>query len=121
MTSLRERLQFFIRTRVWGMKIHHTARIAPTAYIDRTWPRGIDIGEHCEIGEEAVVLTHDYTRGIYLDTALGARSRIGPRAIIMPGVTVGADCLVMPGALVNRDMPARSLAIGNPATISPRE
>lgn len=118
--GLRERLQRLIQTRVWKMDIHPTARIAPSALIDRTWPRGVHIGAHVEIGEEAVVLTHDFTRGLRADTWIGARCRIGPRAIIMPAVIVGEDCVVEPGALVNRDVPPNSIATGNPATIEPR-
>lgn len=102
------------------MDIHPTARIAPTALVDRTWPRGIHIAEGCVIGEEAVVLTHDLTRGIYYDTRIGARTLVGARAILLPGVTVGADCVIEPGALVRTDVPAGHVARGNPATIAPR-
>jgi serine acetyltransferase len=83
---LRSRLQRVIQTRLWGMDIHPTAQVANTALVDRTWPKGIHIGPGCTIGEEAVILTHDFTRGLYLDTRIGARTKIGPRAIIMPGV-----------------------------------
>lgn len=117
---LKARIQRLIQTRLWGMDIHPAAAIATTALIDRTWPRGIHIAEDCDIGEEVVVLTHDMTRGVYFDTRIGARTIIGARAIVMPGVTIGEDCLVMPGALVTKDMPAGSLAVGNPARIGPR-
>jgi acetyltransferase-like isoleucine patch superfamily enzyme len=106
-----------IQIHVWRMDIHASARIEPTAYIDRTWPRGIHIGSDCYIGEEAAVLTHDMTRGLYLDTHIGARCHIGARAIVLPGVTIGDDCVLMPGALVTKDMPGNSTAIGNPAKI----
>lgn len=118
--SLRGRLQRWIQTRVWGMEIHPSARIETTALIDRTWPRGVHIAEEVYMGEQSVLLTHDFTRGLYLHTRIGARTCVGPRAIIMPGVTVGEDCLIMPGALVTKDVPHNSIALGNPATISPR-
>jgi acetyltransferase-like isoleucine patch superfamily enzyme len=118
---LHERIQRLIQTKFWGMDIHPSARIAPSALIDRTWPRGIHIGADCFIDEQAVVLTHDFTRGVYLHTRLGARCRLGPRAIVLPGLTLGDDCVVMPGALVTKDMPANSLAIGNPAEIRTRD
>ena len=103
------------------MDIHPTAWIAPTALIDRTWPRGIHIAEGCHIGEEAVVLTHDLTRGIYLDTRIGAHSWIGARAIVLPGVVIGTGCVVEPGALVRSDVPDWSIVQGNPAQIKPRD
>lgn len=117
---LKARLQRIVRKVLWGMDIHPTARIAPSALIDRTWPRGIHIGPDCIICDEAVMLTHDLTRGVYLDTRLGARCHVGARAIIMPGVTIGDDCVVAPGALVTKDLPAGHFALGNPAVVSAR-
>jgi acetyltransferase-like isoleucine patch superfamily enzyme len=118
--SLWGRLQRWIQTRFWGMEIHPSARIEVTALIDRTWPQGVHIGADVYMGEQSVLLTHDFTRGLYLHTTVGDRTRVGARAIIMPGVTVGEDCLIMPGALVIKDVPPNSVALGNPATISPR-
>jgi acetyltransferase-like isoleucine patch superfamily enzyme len=119
-TTLRQRLQRLVQVRWWRMDIHPTAWIAPTALIDRTWPKGVHIGAQCVIDEEAVILTHDLTRGVYLDTRIGDRSVLGPRSIILPGLTIGEDCIVTAGALVTRDMPANSIAIGNPATVETR-
>lgn len=119
--SLKRGLQRLIQTRLWGMDIHPSARIDPTALIDRTWPRGIHIGAGCILDEQVVVLTHDMTRGIYMDTRIGDRTHLGARAIIMPGVTVGEDCVVAPGAVVIRDVPAGSYALGNPADVRPRD
>ena len=99
------------------MDIDSTAWIASTALIDRTWPRGIHIGPECVIDHHAVVLTHDMTRGVYLDTVIGARSMVGARAIILPGVKVGEDCVIAPGALVNRDLPDGCHVRGNPGRV----
>jgi len=114
-TSIKQRLQRLVQTRLWGMDIHPTAWIATTALIDRTWPRGIHIGADCVIAEEAVVLTHDMTRGIYMDTCIGEGTTVGARAIIMPGITVGRNCTILPGTLVNRDLPDGATVVGNPA------
>src|SRR4051812_23276896 len=115
--TIRERLvaglQRLVRKLVWGMDVHPTSRIAPTALIDRTWPRGVHIGARSVICEEAVVLTHDLTRGVYLDTVIGAGCHIGARAIILPGLTLGDECVVAPGALVTKDMPPHHYAVGN--------
>jgi acetyltransferase-like isoleucine patch superfamily enzyme len=118
--SLRARFQRLLQTRVWGMDIDPSAWIDPTALIDRTWPRGVHIGAQTHIAEEAVVLTHDFTRGVRADTRIGRRCYLGPRAIVLPGITIGDDCVVAPGALVNRDMPPNSSATGNPVVIRDR-
>ncbi|MBX3483746.1 MAG: hypothetical protein KIS90_08440 [Phenylobacterium sp.] len=60
------------------------------------------------------------TRGLYLDTRIGARTMLGARSIVMPGITIGADCVVAPGAVVTRDVPDGSYAVGNPASVEPR-
>lgn len=115
--SLKQRLQRMVRKHLWHMDIHPSAWIATTALIDRTWPKGVHIAEKCVIDHHVVVLTHDMTRGLYLDTRIGANSVIGARAIILPGVSVGRDCVVAPGSLVNRDVPDGGQVMGNPARI----
>ncbi|WP_296453645.1 DapH/DapD/GlmU-related protein [Phenylobacterium sp.] len=117
---LTRRIQRVIQVRFWGTDIHPSARIATTALIDRTWPKGVHIEAGCVIDEEVVVLAHDMTRGLYLDTRIGARTMLGARSIVMPGITIGADCVVAPGAVVTRDVPDGSYAVGNPASVEPR-
>jgi acetyltransferase-like isoleucine patch superfamily enzyme len=119
--ALRRWLVRQIQVKVWRMDIHPSARIAPTALIDRTWPRGIHIAEGCVVDEEVVVLAHDMSRGIYVDTYIGARCRLGARSIVMPGVTIGEDSVIAPGAVVIRDVPPRSYAVGNPAVVQERD
>ena len=54
---------------------------------------------------------------MYLDTRISENCVVGARAIVLPGVTVGAGCTIAPGALVNRDVPAGSTVVGNPGRI----
>ncbi len=117
---VRQGVQRLIRRLLWGMDIHPSARIATSALIDRTYPRGVHIAADVTIGEEAVLLTHDMARGLYCDTRIGRGTCIGARAIIMPGVSVGEDCMILPGALVHRDVPAGHAASGNPMTLEAR-
>ncbi len=42
---------------------------------------------------------------------------IGGGAIVLPGVTIGADTVVGAGAVVTKDLPPRVLAVGNPARL----
>lgn len=112
--SLTHRLADFLRRRVWGIDIPATAWIAPTALIDRTHPKGIHIGEGCVIDHEASVLAHDRTRGLAIDTWVGARTYLGPRSIVLPGVRIGEDCIVEAGAVVSRDLPDGTRVRGNP-------
>ena len=42
---------------------------------------------------------------------------IGVNAVILPGVRIGESALVGAGAVVNRDIPARTIAAGNPVKV----
>ena len=117
---LTRKIQRAIQVHFWGTDIHPSARIATSALIDRTWPRGVHIAAGCVIDEEAVVLAHDMTRGLYLDTHIGEGTYLGARSIVMPGIAIGANCIVAPGAVVTRDLPEGSYAVGNPAAVESR-
>ena len=117
---VRSWIRRFIQIKVLGMDIHASARIAYSAWIDRSSPRSVHIGPDSLVCEEARILTADRVRGVILDTRIGARCYVGPRAIILPGATVGDDSVVMPGTLVTGDLPPKSVAAGNPARISSR-
>lgn len=38
-------------------------------------------------------------------------------AIILPGVTIGENCVIGAGSIVTKDIPANSVAVGNPARV----
>jgi len=53
----------------------------------------------------------------YLKTLVKKSASIGANATIVCGVTIGEYALIGSGAVVTKDIPAYSLAIGNPARI----
>ena len=44
-------------------------------------------------------------------------ARVGGGSVLCPGVTIGENALVGAGSVVTRDVPDRSIAMGNPARI----
>lgn len=42
-------------------------------------------------------------------------ARLGVASVILPGITIGADCLVAAGALVTKNTPAKKIVAGVPA------
>lgn len=48
---------------------------------------------------------------------IGARAQIGVNVTLLPYVRVGAGCLVGSGSVVTRDLPAGTVAFGNPARV----
>jgi acetyltransferase-like isoleucine patch superfamily enzyme len=84
---------------------------------------GVLIGEHAQIGPSTIVTTtgHDY-RAIELERdysaiEIGKRVWIGANATILPGVSIGENSVIGAGAVVTRDIPAYSLAVGVPARV----
>ncbi len=53
----------------------------------------------------------------YLKTLVKKSASIGANATIVCGVTIGEYALIGSGAVVTKDIPAYSLAVGNPAKV----
>ncbi|WP_439534127.1 acyltransferase [Polymorphobacter sp.] len=102
---------------LWGMKIGEGSRISLSAKLDLANPDGIHIGKHTALTFRTAVLTHDFVNRRHLDTRIGDYCFIGAGSIIMPGVTIGDHCIVGTGSVVMRDVPSRSVVMGNPARV----
>ena len=49
--------------------------------------------------------------------SIGNDCWIGGNTVICPGVTIGDGCTIGAGSVVTKDIPANSLAVGNPAKV----
>lgn len=49
--------------------------------------------------------------------SIGDRVWLGAGAVVLPGVTIGADTTIGAGSLVTRDVPPNTLAFGNPCRV----
>jgi acetyltransferase-like isoleucine patch superfamily enzyme len=107
--------QYYVR--VWGMDIGRGAHIARSAKLDLSNPRDVHIGEFTCVAFDAVILTHDFINNVHAPVVIGANCLIGARAVIMPGVTIGDHSIVGIGSIVMRNVPARSIVMGNPARV----
>lgn len=54
------------------------------------------------------------------EVSIGEYCWVGEKVIIMPGVTIGDWSIIGAGALVTRDIPPYSIAVGNPAKVIKR-
>ncbi|WP_246142824.1 sugar O-acetyltransferase [Nocardioides rubriscoriae] len=86
----------------------------------------ITIGDDVQIGPNVQLLTptHPLDPGPRRDKWEGAQPItigdnvwLGGGVIVCPGVTIGADTVVGAGSVVTKDLPARVLAVGNPARV----
>ncbi len=103
--------------KIYGMDLHPTCSLSLKAILDRTHPRGVHVGAYSYVAFDAVIFTHDMTRGLRTDTYIGERCFIGARSIIMPGICVGDGSIVGAGSVVTRDVPPGCIVAGNPAKV----
>lgn len=111
------RFRYIVLTKLYRMDIPTNARISVGAKLDKTYPKGIHVGEESYIASGAIVFSHDYTRDLHEDTYIGRRCFIGANAIIMCGVRIGNEVIVGAGAVVTKDVPSNTIVAGNPARI----
>jgi acetyltransferase-like isoleucine patch superfamily enzyme len=84
---------------------------------------GIKIGKSSQVGPNSVVTTtgHDYLstdlERNYSGIEIGERVWIGANCTILPGVTIGDQAVIGAGAVVTKNIPARSVAMGVPARV----
>lgn len=111
------------RSRLWvfrklmSMDIDPTVEMSLSAKPDTNFPQGVHIGAYTYVAFNARIMTHDRTRGLYVHTRIGRNCFIGGNAIILPGITIGDNCVVAAGSVVTRDVPTGSIIGGNPARI----
>lgn len=86
----------------------------------------ITIGDDVQIGPNVQLLTPTHpiepnARREKFEAAkpivIGNNVWLGGGVIVCPGVSVGEDTVVGAGAVVTRDLPARVVAVGNPARV----
>lgn len=85
---------------------------------------GIVIGDGTLIGQQVVIATlnHDFAQESRADMFprpvwIGNRVWIGAHATICPGVTIGDNAIIGAGAVVTKDIPKNTIAVGNPAKV----
>jgi acetyltransferase-like isoleucine patch superfamily enzyme len=99
------------------MDIGRDCRISLSAKLDKTYPRGIHIGDETIITFGVAVLSHDFVHGHNVHTRIGRHCFIGANCIIMPGVVIGDGCIVGAGTVVVQSVPSHSIVVGNPGRI----
>lgn len=81
----------------------------------------LTIGSHVDIASEVMIFNSQHNiHSPYFDpinkpVTINDYCFIGPRAIILPGVTLGKGAVVAAGAVVTKDVPEKAIVAGVPA------
>lgn len=78
----------------------------------------IKIGKNCAVGPYTIILDSDghqiFGKRNTDEVIIGNNVWIGARVTILKGVRIGDGAVIAAGTIVNKDVPARALAAGNP-------
>lgn len=88
----------------------------------------ITIGNNCLIASNVFICDENHginpESGSYISQKLqskpihiGSNCWIGERVSILPGVSIGDNCIIGTGALVSKSIPDNSIAVGNPCKV----
>ena len=115
-----------------GMKIGENCYIGHNVSFGRGGKDPITVGDNC-ILTGCTILGHDASPALFLDelqgtsifdrkslkleTVIGNNVFIGVNAVVLPGVHIGDFSIIGAGAVVTKDIPAGSVAAGNPAKL----
>jgi serine O-acetyltransferase len=103
-----------------GIEIHPGAQIGKRFFIDHGM--GVVIGETAEVGDD-VMLYHGVTLGgrsldrVKRHPTVGDNVTIGAGARVLGPVTIGDEAQIGANAVVVRDVPSYSVAVGVPAKV----
>jgi acetyltransferase-like isoleucine patch superfamily enzyme len=103
---------------VYKMNIGNNTVISYKAKLDKSInPKGIYIGDNTWVLSNSIILAHDHSRGLKLDTKIGNNCVIGMNSIILPGVIIGNHVVIGAGSVVTKNIEDHSIAVGNPAKV----
>ncbi|HYC57233.1 MAG TPA: acyltransferase [Candidatus Binatia bacterium] len=103
----------------WKIRIGDDTVIGHRASLDGR--RGLRIGDHVNFSSEVMVWTlqHDYRDPMFAVTGAPVvvedYAWLGPRVIVLPGVTIGKGAVIAAGAVVTGDVAPYAVMAGVPA------
>jgi len=111
-----------------GVIIGEGTRFFGRSTVDITRPLLVEIGRNCMIANNTSILTHGFDWSVLREKygeVLGSSGKVvlednvfvGTNTIILKGVRIGRDSIVGAGSVVTSDIPAGSVAAGNPCKV----
>jgi acetyltransferase-like isoleucine patch superfamily enzyme len=110
---------FFHKLR--GVKIGKNVEIGYMVLLDNRRPDLITIEDNVYLTAMCIVLTHDLSRNntqgveVIGNVTIKKGAFIGMNSVILPGVTIGENCVVGAGTVVAKDTEDNSVYVGSAA------
>jgi maltose O-acetyltransferase len=104
-----------------GLKLGADVYVGEGVVIDHDFAWLVSIGDRTVLSRDILVLAHDASTKLatghsrVATVEIGRRVFVGAGTIILPGVRVGDDVILGAGSVVRHDIPAGTIAVGNPA------
>jgi len=101
-------------------------RIGDGTYLNRNTEivatSSVELGRDCRIGRDVLIMDSDQhplpgEAMVAVPVVIEDRVWVGARAIVLKGVRIGHDSVIGAGAIVTRDIPPFSVAVGQPAKV----
>ena len=114
-----------------GLRLGEECEIYPSASFGSE-PYLIELGNHVRVNSGVNFVTHDggcwvlrkckhipnaEQLDLFGKIKVGNNVHIGTNAFIMPGITIGNNCIIGCCAVVTKDIPDNSVAVGIPAHV----
>lgn len=105
-----------------GARVGRHVFISADVWIDPTFPQLLTIEDDVMIGVGVKIALHEFGPRHFRAGRVTLRKGavLGGFALIGPGVEIGESAVVAGGAAVGHDVPPGTVAMGNPARITPR-
>lgn len=104
--------------RVMGVNIGKNVFISSGAWLDIQDGK-IIIENNVRITNGCKILSHDYSVRVMGDqpniaiTKIGENSFLGMNVVVLPGVSIGRDCIIGAGCVVAKNVPDYSVLVGS--------
>jgi hypothetical protein len=111
------------RMRLQGLQARDPFYIAAHVSIDPGFAWAVEVGADATLSANVQIIAHDsamfrvmgYT--LVRPVRIGAKAYIGAGATILPGAVIGDGAVVGAGSVVTGEIPAATVAVGNPARV----
>lgn len=106
-----------------GLKLGKNPEIHSRFFFDPSHCFLISIGDDCVFAPNVNLIAHDASSKHVVGYAkigridIGDNCFLGNSVIVLPGVTIGKNCIIGAGSVVTKDIPPNSVAAGNPARV----